>query len=300
MINLFQSRSNNQRPLTVQDLDGKCRVPLTVEENLALAFKAVAYAKERCPRSSNQTYIKTFNPSAEKERAAFLVRLARYEPADPFRKEMARKVKGIVGDPNLTQAAKNEQIDRIIKGLKNIHLKGANGVELFQDGADRLDVLDSTFAMDKLLAYIQDQPVPDWSTEKVKNVAQWAEEAGAGNCGEKSALTVEYLRSKAPSGCHIAWLAYDRSYKNGDHAFCVIGTAARLTNGGMTSVGQWGDASVLVDGWMNDAYPAQHPFAWKYGYNYNGVRINPKQMAVRTKLCVQFRDHIVVRGSWTT
>jgi hypothetical protein len=132
--------------------------------------------------------------------------------------------------------------------------------------------------------------------------ADSARRFGVGNCDEKASLAAEYIVHNTPGGKNLAVCSLEEEFKGatgwltgagGDHVFLVYGLDQEDT-----SVSNWGPNAVIVDGWMNDAYPAQHHLEWKYGYNYKGQRINLKQFTVRNMVCVSYRNHIDTRYFW--
>jgi hypothetical protein len=73
----------------------------------------------------------------------------------------------------------------------------------------------------------------------------------------------------------------------GDHAFCVLGHDTVAAD-----ISSLGPNAIIVDGWMNDAYPAQKYLSLKHGLNYNDERINIKQHTTRSMVCCSYRNHI--------
>jgi hypothetical protein len=100
-------------------------------------------------------------------------------------------------------------------------------------------------------------------------LAKIAKEFGCGNCGERSALCVDYLLKKRPtdSAHHIAWFSFNTSYKTfltpkgGDHQFCVYDIS---DSPDLSRIKTWGQNAVIVDGWTNDVYPSADLNNWRF------------------------------------
>jgi hypothetical protein len=123
-----------------------------------------------------------------------------------------------------------------------------------------------------------------------------AKKFGVGNCQEKAEVACEYIIRNGPRGRKLALFCLEEEHKGltgivtgagGDHVFGVYGFDQVAT-----SVDALGPNAVIVDGWMNDCYPARHHLKSKYGVNYNKERINLKQFTCRNMVCVSYQHHI--------
>jgi hypothetical protein len=109
-------------------------------------------------------------------------------------------------------------------------------------------------------------------------------------------LAALYLLDRTPGGVRLALYALEEEHKGvtglitgagGDHVFAIYGHDAVTDR-----IGSLGPNAIIVDGWMNDAYPAQEYLTPKHGLNYNNERINLKQFTTRNMVCVSYRNHI--------
>src|SRR5579884_1980387 len=260
-----------------------------VKENWELCLKAVEYAKSGAPRSANQHYFYSKSPIADKIRHEFLLDCTR---GSNYRQEGKKYVK----DPQMTerrrlvqdlmtgtrpQADKKRQLDLWIDQW---------GFDYFEKAAD-LDEVFESLSMKKKWKKIQKhtgisrKEFKALSTEeladfiemfKVRYRNHHTAKFGVGNCYEKAMLAAEYLADwslpgrklaicclqkehKGVTGHLVALFSKEENAGGGDHVFCVYDLDATSER-----VSEWGPNAIIVDGWMNDAYPAQEYLTWKY------------------------------------
>jgi hypothetical protein len=308
-----------------------------LEDNLELCLKAVGAAKEAAKRSANQTYFKPGTEMGSKARNEFLLSCTRgsnytksewenkqtnktwfeYDK-DPVLTARRKKVAELMGNPNLTTKQKATELDRMRKfwGQDYFWNRLVSQTEVdfnMQNGRQRFLAKMSKYTGHSTTALenMTDEEM-NVITEyfEMKRAAASARKFGVGNCDEKGSLVAEYLVDHSPGGRVLACCFCDPEHLGftgrfmgtddegnpkggGDHVFCVYDMETPST-----SVNAWGPNAIIADGWMNDAYPAQHHLKWKYGYNYNDKRINLKQLTIRNMICVSYRNHIKTRYRW--
>lgn len=271
-----------------------------LEINLKLGLEAVKYAKQQVKRSGNQTYFKPWKSGQNQKRNEFILGATRggsyikytdgtYEKDTELakrRKELQQLVHS-----NVSEKVKEAKIDKMRKDW---------GEDYFWDG----DSNPAQLTIDKVAKVMGltnkevQEMIDQSSTQQVLNLyhtAKSAKEAakfGVGNCQEKAEVACMYLMDRTPGGIHLALYALEREYggitgKPGDHVFGVFGLTTVSDN-----IATLGKDAIIIDGWMNDAYPAQKFLDFKYGWNYNNERINLKQFGVRNMVCVSYRNHI--------
>ncbi len=297
-----------------------------LEDNLKLGLEAVKYAKEQVRRSGNQHYYKSSKPFKESRRNRFLLNATRggtYTPdvddkdeivwtKDPLMSQRRKEIETIItsGDP---QNVKNKKIDKCIKDWGKSYF---NNFDLFDEPGDgqyksrwqtlsgdqQLNKISKKLGVDRntVLTTAQKDDPTEWNAmfEMFKTIVHSdnAKKFGTGNCGEKAEVAALYLLNRTPGGLRISLYQLDPKHKGvtgivtrsgGDHAFCVLGHDAVTTD-----IGSLGRNAIIVDGWMNDAYPAQKYLSLKHGLNYDNVRINIKQHTTRSMVCCSYRSHI--------
>jgi hypothetical protein len=278
----------------------------TLQENLDLALKAVNYAKEHVRRSANQHYFKSANPFQEKRRNQFLLGATRgtgyveQTAKDPSGLSMKTQIKDPILDTrrqmvaqllasNRTKAEKDAQIDEWIEAWGLLYFWGSVPSDVrFEEKPEVVAMRGSPVPQDK----------KDLTEYENATIASKAKKFGVGNCFEKAHVAAQYILDQSPGGRRLAIYSLDPNHpgvtgmvtgEGGDHAFAVYGMDYAATN-----IESLGPDAIIIDGWMNDAYPARHHLKWKYGYNYNGVRINLKQFTTRNMICVSYRNHLLV------
>lgn len=276
----------------------------TLQENLDLALKAVKYAKQHVRRSANQHYFKSANPFQEKRRNQFLLGATRgtgyveQTAKDPSGISIKTQIKDPILDTrrqmvaqllasNRTKAEKDAQIDEWIEAWGLLYFWGSVPSDVrFEEKPE--------------VAALKGSPVPqhkkDLAEYENATIASKAKKFGVGNCFEKAHVAAQYIMDQSPGGRWLAIYSLDPNHpgvtgmltgEGGDHAFAVYGMDYPATN-----IESLGPDAIIVDGWMNDAYPARHHLKCKYGSNYNGVRINLKQFTTRNMICVSYRNHL--------
>ncbi len=149
-----------------------------------------------------------------------------------------------------------------------------------------------------------------------------AAQSGIGNCDEKAQLAAEWIYLHTPGGRNLAMCYLDPEYGGvfgrveydddgnpsggGDHVFAVYDcnpTPGVDYDTYLGKIKDMGPNAIIVDGWMNDAYPAQHHslsiLGKNYRRNYNDEIINVKQSVVRDMNCISYRNHIRYRWNFT-
>ncbi|HEY4355610.1 MAG TPA: hypothetical protein VGN16_07690 [Acidobacteriaceae bacterium] len=302
----------------------------TLEDNLKLGFEAAKYAKLNVPRSGNQTYYKKWRERTNKKRNLFMLGYMRGGShwldtdegreqwfTDPGVEQKRKQVKKMLREtPDLK--AQEQKLDEFIKQWgEGVFFAGRD-----DNGREVEDVRKGRYITDKMCRDVNNLSDAEIehiakrlkkSTGEVKQLIQgdgdaWnrtineysfadsvhaAAKNGIGNCGEKADLAAYYLLDRTPGGKRLTVYCLDSEHKlmgnAGDHAFVVFGHDDSTEN-----VGTLGANAVIVDGWMNDVYPAQHSSKWMYGFNYDNHRINLKQVNIRALICKFYRSHIKI------
>lgn len=297
-----------------------------LEDNLKLGLEAVKHAKGEVRRSGNQHYYKSSEPFKQSKRNRFLLAATRggsHSPSltdegeiqwtkDDQMSQRRHQIEAIVSSSD-PQSVKNKKIDKCIKAWGKSYF---NNFDMFdRPGDGKYDSRWQTLSgdqqlqkMSKKLNMSQNEVLTaaqkDDQTEfnelfnlfKTTIHADNAKKFGVGNCGEKAEVAALYLLDRTPGGLRISLYQLDPDHKGvtgiltgagGDHAFCVLGHDT-VSN----DIGTLGPNAIIVDGWMNDAYPAQKYLSLKHGLNYNNVRINIKQHTTRSMVCCSYRSHI--------
>lgn len=297
-----------------------------LEDNLKLGLEAVKYAKSVARRSGNQHYYKTFEPFDQKSRNRFLLGATRggsYGASvddndeivwtkDDQMSQRRHQIELIVASSD-PQHVKDKKIDKCIKAWGKNYF---NSFDLFDKPGDGQyksrwqslsgdqQVAKMAKKLNMLQTDVRDVATKTDQTEfnqlfalfKTKVHADNAKKFGTGNCGEKAEVAALYLLDRTPGGLRISLYQLDPNHKGvtglvtgsgGDHAFCVLGHDTVSNN-----IGTLGPNAIIVDGWMNDAYPAQKYLSLKHGLNYNNDRINIKQHTTRSMVCCSYRSHI--------
>ena len=298
-----------------------------LEENLKLGLEAVKYAKENIARSANQHYFKSGSPFKQTKRNEFLLGASRGGSYVEMEfddgsfagmekdAEMATRRKTLqqlIAMP-MPKKEKQRKIDALMKtwgkdyfweGKSTLRSPGAGKQSHFKSLSDDEKA--------KKIAKVLGKPEDDirdiftgndkaqidfmYAVFQTKFSAENAKKFGVGNCQEKGELAALYLMDQSPGGIRLALYALERDHKGltglvtgagGDHVFAVYGHDTCATN-----IGALGPNAIIVDGWMNDAYPAQKYLSTKHGLNYNNERINIKQFTTRNMVCVSYRSHI--------
>ena len=298
-----------------------------LEENLKLGLQAVKYAKENITRSANQHYFKSTSPFQQNKRNDFLLGATRngsyvameYEDGsfagmekDDEMSKRRKQLEQLIATP-MDKKEKKKKIDALMKewgqqyfwGGNNIMRKPGTGLD------SRWDTLSSNEKIKKIAKRLgvpeneirdifngtdQDKINFVWNMYQTKFSADNAKKFGVGNCQEKGELAALYIMDQTPGGVRLALFSLEEEHKGvtglitgqgGDHVFAVYGH-----DNVATSISALGPNAIIVDGWMNDAYPAQKHLSVKHGQNYNNVRINIKQFTTRNMVCVSYRSHI--------
>ena len=277
-----------------------------LQENLALALKAVKYAKQHVRRSANQHYFKTTSPFQEKKRNEFLLGATRgtgyveqtvkdasgdttkVQIKDPILDTRRQMVAELLAS-NRTKAEKDDQLDEWIEAWGQYYFWGSvPNVVRFDAKPEVVARKGSQVPQDK----------QDMLEYENATVAAKAKKFGVGNCFEKAHVAAQYIMDQTPGGRRLAIYSLDPDHpgvtgmltgEGGDHSFAVYGMDHAATN-----IESLGPDAIIVDGWMNDAYPARHHVKWRYGTNYKGERINLKQFTTRNMICVSYRNHLHV------
>ncbi|HZL26574.1 MAG TPA: hypothetical protein VFC39_08600 [Acidobacteriaceae bacterium] len=278
-----------------------------LEDNLKLGLEAVKYAKGLVKRSANQTYFKPLRPQINKKRNEFILGATR---GGNFLKNQAGKF-----TRNDIMANRRNELYEVISGNLPLKQKEARidvmrnvwGEDYFWQGTAKWELEDHTTI--QVMAKVTGKPEDEvrtamlgGGTEDMIDLyntyakARKAIKYGVGNCQEKAEVACTYIMDHAPGGVRLALYALERGHKGvtglitgepGDHVFGVYGLNTVTDN-----IGTLGPDAIIVDGWMNDAYPARKYLDWKHGYNYNDERINLKQFTVRNMVCVSYRAHV--------
>jgi hypothetical protein len=298
-----------------------------LEENLKLGLEAVKYAKGQVRRSGNQHYYKSMTPFKDVKRNEFLLSATRggswigdlndkgeiFYTKDNLMSQRRKEIEQIIASSD-PQSVKDKKIDKCIKdwgkdyfsgwdllsrpgkdGQYNSRWQTLNGPEQIRKmakktGYDPQDIYDAAVDGDQT----QWNEMYNFFVTKVHS--DNAKKFGTGNCGEKAEVAALYLLDRTPGGLRISLYQLDPKHKGvtgivtgagGDHAFCVLGH-----NTVAADIGSLGPNAIIVDGWMNDAYPAQKYLSLKHGLNYNNERINIKQHTTRSMVCCSYRSHI--------
>jgi hypothetical protein len=309
-----------------------------LEENLALCFQAVRHAKQGASRSANQHYYYSKSPFADRVRHEFLLSCTRGSNYGVSSVDQDGNIDGLVKDPDvvlrrkmvqqlmqssLSRSQKMKQLDIFIKQWgKDYFWERCIGYSTVMNVGFNGDQGDREWVRSKIVKYggISRSDFGQMSDEQfqvvmqrtnMKQAARYAAKFGVGNCDEKASLAAEFLVDWSLPGRKLACCYCDPAHKGltggivsklqgdeqaggGDHVFCVYDLEEVSE-----SVREWGKNAVIVDGWMNDAYPARHHLLWKYGFNYKGQRINLKQLTIRNMICISYQNHIKTRYCWT-
>ena len=298
-----------------------------LEDNLKLGLEAVKYAKENIARSANQYYFKTLSPFKDKERNQFLLTATRggayratwddnggfdkYVKSDEIM-QRRKQLELLIASP-MDKKLKQKKIDEYMKAWGANYFKNGSQIGQSAPGAPT-----SAFQLrSEDERYKKVAKVLGKSQQEVKTIlegtddvqidfiikifltkfsADNAKKFGVGNCMEKGELAALYLMDQSPGGIRLALYCLEEQHKGltglvtgagGDHLFAVYGHDSNAAN-----IGALGPNAIIVDGWMNDAYPAQRFLTPKHGLNYNNVRINLKQFTTRNMVCVSYRSHV--------
>jgi hypothetical protein len=274
-----------------------------LEENLKLGLEAAKYAKEQVNRSSNQTYFKPWKKNRSRKRNRFILDATRggsfvmdgnddWVQDDEMRKRRRQLLQ--VLRSNVPNKTKESNIDILM---------GKWGERYFKDSGARYEIdglrTNETFAKvtGKTLAEIEDI-MDNGDVDALLDLhmtigsAKKAMKFGVGNCQERAEIACMYLMDHAPGGVRLALYKLEEAHTGitggeGDHVFAIYGLDAVTTK-----VNTLGPNAIVVDGWMNDAYPVRRHLEWKHGYNYNDERINLKQLTVRNMVCLSYRSHV--------
>jgi hypothetical protein len=294
-----------------------------VEDNWKLCLQAVASAKQDAPRSANQHYFYSKSPFADKIRHRFLLDCTR---GSNYRK----RGKAYEKDPQL--ASRRKMVEELMAGPQTLDNKkrqidawiAAWGADYFERAADLEDVWHAggkDFQWKKMAkhtgiskkqakAMTKEEWIDFVEMFKVKMKNAETRKFAVGNCHEKATLAAEYLADWSFAGRKLAICCLEEEHLGitggivrlfdkdedagkGDHVFCIY-DFDEISN----RLWEFGPNAIIVDGWMNDAYPAREYLTWKYGYNYKGHRINLKQFNCRNMICVSYRNHIETMHSW--
>jgi hypothetical protein len=242
---------------------------------------------------------------------------------DPLLAQRRKEIELIVAS-TMTKREKNKKIDELMKkwGKDYFWEGGSDGKVHWSDKKDGWKGKDSfgnhrallsSYSNEKKLDHLkkyttrsEDNIIDSWNNEDERGLllneyltfisAANAKRFGVGNCQEKAEVACEYIFKHGPGGRRLALFCLEEEHKGltgiitgagGDHVFGIYGfdTVA-------TSIDGLGPNAVVLDGWMNDAYPARHHLKAKYGTNYDNKRINLKQFTCRNMVCVSYRNHI--------
>jgi len=278
-----------------------------LEDNLKLGLEAVKYAKGQVKRSANQTYFKPGATSTDKKRNEFILGATRG----------GNYIQLPNGDwtRDDTMAKRRKELLQILRSTDSLKQKEAQidakrilwGEDYFWEGTAKWQFSDlrTVQSVAKTLGMTEQQvrdACADGRFDDLVNLfctvssANKAMKFGVGNCQEKGEIACTYIMDHAPGGTRLALYNLEKGHKGvtgkitgegGDHVFGVYGLDAVTDN-----VSTLGPNAIIIDGWMNDAYPARKHLDWKHGWNYNNERINIKQFTVRNMVCVSYKAHI--------
>lgn len=298
-----------------------------LEDNLKLGLEAVKYAKGQVRRSGNQHYYKSSSPFKETKRNEFLLSATRggsYKldvddetgdyswEKDAQMSQRRNQIEQIIASSD-PQHIKDKKIDKCIKQWGKSYFRNWDMFDEVGNGKykSRWDTMTPEQRLHKMskktgiapndiitASQKDDKSEIDgmFNLFKTQLHAQDAKKFGTGNCGEKAEVAALYLLNRTPGGLRISLYRLDPKHKGvtgiitrsgGDHAFCVLGHTAVADD-----ISALGPNAIIVDGWMNDAYPAQKYLSLKHGINYNNERINIKQHTIRSMVCCSYRSHI--------
>ena len=274
-----------------------------LEDNLKLALEAVKYAKQQVKRSGNQTYFKPWRPWQNQKRNEFILGATRGG-------NYTENVNGS-WSRDTTMVSRRKLLFNVLNSGDSAKVKEARvdvfrtqwGEDYFWEGKSKawFDDLRTPELIAKRtglpLNEVQDILATGNINELMNlfntaNKAYKATKFGMGNCQEKAEIACMYIMNRTPGGVHLALYCLEEAHGGvtgspGDHVFGIYGLDT-VTN----KMSTLGPNAVVVDGWMNDAYPAKEHLAWKHGYNYNDERINIKQMTVRNMVCISYKAHV--------
>jgi len=279
-----------------------------LEDNLRLGLEAVKYAKGQVKRSGNQTYFKPWRPHTDRKRNEFILGATRggnyfKDNDDKWVKDnvMAQRRRDLLQVLRSNESAK--QKDARIDTMRNQW-----GEDYFWEGTTKWQLsqvrtIDTIMkATGRTRQEIEDA-INNGDTVDLLNLYNTAASAkkamkyGVGNCQEKAEVACMYIMDHTPGGVRLALYQLERGHKGytgkitgegGDHVFGIYGLDTVTDN-----ISTLGPNAIVIDGWMNDAYPARKHLDWKHGYNYNDERINLKQLTVRNMVCISYKAHIV-------
>ncbi len=298
-----------------------------LQDNLKLGLEAVKYAKAQIKRSANQHYFKSKSPFKQSKQNDFLLGASRGGSYAAYSDTVTGDFVDMDKDPEMAGRRKilaqliAQPMDKKEKRKKINSLMKLWGKNYFQQGQTIFDhpkgkqsawgamsANDKVTKVAKVLNKNSDDVGDMWNDNDqsqwdfvfdvfvTKMSADNARKYGVGNCQEKGELATLYLLDQTPGGVRLALYALEEEHKGltglitgagGDHVFAVYGHDAVTDR-----IGSLGPNAIIVDGWMNDAYPAQEYLKPKHGLNYNNERINVKQFTTRNMVCVSYRNHI--------
>jgi len=306
-----------------------------LEDNLRLGLEAVKYAKQQVRRSANQTYIKYGASFSNQKLNEWLLKATRGgEYSMEFKKTGENEEGEDIGrwewTKDVLMCERRQEVENIllssdadgVKEEKLIRKMNSWGKNCFVqwgkfEAPDGDDSRWDSFSLDeknrkmtKRLGKSKQEVELNHDAMVDQYITQFtaddAKKFGTGNCDEKAHVAATYILNRTPGGKRLTIYQLDPKHKGvtgflqgkdggGDHVFAVYGHDNVTTN-----IGSLGASAIIVDGWMNDAYPAQHYLALKHGLNYDNARINIKQHTTRSMVCCSYRSHVKVYRDYGT
>ncbi len=239
-----------------------------LEDNLTLALEAVKYAKSYVKRSGNLTYMKPWRPFQSLKRNEFILGATRggnytrredgYYDKDPV---MAQRRKDLLDVLNSHESSKikESKIDAFRIQWGQNYFWGGKAKGSFQN-----EQTPELIARTTGLPLNEVQDIFDsGNVNELMNLFHTARKAhkamkyGVGNCQEKAEVALMYIMNRTPGGVHLALYCLEEAHGGvtgspGDHVFGIYGLDTVTNN-----ISTLGPNAVVVDGWMNDAYPAR-------------------------------------------